>query len=97
MKWFLKLFKPRPRPKPALTVEHYPLTVEHYPLTGRYYPKVGDYYLQRDSNTGIYSLKEPQYFVYADSVRSENDAWRMLDTYMEQHYKVNVTILTRKP
>ena len=80
-------------PKPRSKYDDF--SVEHYPLTGKFFPKCGRMYMKRGYHTGIYELQKPEYFMYADSARTEDDAWKIVDLYMEQQLKQNVKVLTR--
>lgn len=109
MDWFLGRPDPNPVEPPPVAPAPAPQTaepakppskyrgfsVEHYPLTGVFFPKKGAMYLKRRHTTGIYELEKPEYFMYADSSRTEKGAWDMIDLYIEQMHKENVKVITR--
>jgi GR25 family glycosyltransferase involved in LPS biosynthesis len=75
--------------------EYKGFAVEHYPLTNRYYPTYKGQYIKRHYSTGVYELKEPFLFTYADWACTEEGAWTIIDLFREQRFKTNVQVLTR--
>lgn len=71
-------------------------SIEHYPLTNKYFPKYKNYYLQKHYLTGIVEAKEPFLFQYADSFRTEEGCYKLIELFKEQQLKENVETIEYK-
>jgi hypothetical protein len=70
-------------------------TVEFYPRTGKYYAVHRGRYMQRDQDTGIVGFPSVGDLYYATARRTEQEAWELVDLYVEQRYKKCVKVITR--
>ena len=67
--------------------------VEHYPISGLYFPKVNYEYMDTPGQSGVIRLVDKM--IFGDSFDNPEDAWIMIDKYIEQSVKPTVTVIRR--
>ena len=91
--WIYKMFNRHKRGK------YDDFAVEHYPLANTYFASYKGQYLKRAFLTGLIeriTIGDKSFgILYATKFSTEEDAWALIDLFIEQYHKDGVTVFRR--